>query len=271
MEKATLCRAEKLDNLLLFQAHYHKFQFTRHSHEDFALGLMYQGVQQFSYRGKARYAQAGTLIAVNPGEMHDGMSGDDNDFCYRILYIPWDLMQKIGKGMVAGGRNHYFHQPVIEDNELARELSTLFELLDHDHTELLELQTFFYRMMAKLLSRYGTEEQLYKAASALPTPVIKACGFIESQAHQNLSLDDIAAVAGLSRYHFLRLFSDAMNISPYSFLLHCRLKSTQQEIARGASLADAALNAGFADQSHMTRRFKAAFGITPRQYQKALC
>lgn len=271
MEKATLHRAGKLDDLLLFKAHYHKFQFSRHSHDDFALGLMYQGVQQFSCRGTTRYAPAGNLITVNPGEIHDGMSGDDSDFSYRILYIPWKLMQTIGEGMVADRKNHYFAHPVINDRQLAWHLDRLLQLLDDDNSEQFELQELFYKTVASLLCRYGTERCEYSATTQMPSPVARARTYIRDNAHENISLDDMAAVAHLSRYHFLRLFSDSMDISPYSFLLYHRLKLAKKEIRRGVSLAESALNAGFADQSHMSRRFKSAFGITPRQYQKAVC
>ncbi|WP_163338168.1 AraC family transcriptional regulator [Desulfopila sp. IMCC35008] len=271
MEKATLHRAPKLDNLLLFKAHYHKFQFTRHCHDDFALGLMYRGVQRFSYRGAARYAPAGTLITVNPGEIHDGMSGDDSDFSYRIMYIPWELMQTIGEEMVAGRKNHYFAHPVINDRELSQQLGHLLQLLDDDTSEQLELEVLFSKTVASLLSSYGTEQLEHGAAVQIPSPVAQACAYIRDHAHEHISLDDIAAAAHLSRYHFLRLFSDAMDISPYSFLLHHRLQLAKKEIRLGVSLAESALNAGFADQSHMNRRFKSAFGITPRQYQKAIC
>lgn len=271
MEQATLHRAGKLDDLLLFKAHYHKFQFTRHSHDDFALGLMYRGVQRFSCRGINRYAPAGSLITVNPGEIHDGKSGDDKDYSYRIIYIPWQLMQTIGKEMVADRKTHYFAHPVINDRNLAWRLDRLLRLLDDETSEPLELQELFYRTVSSLLSRFGTEQGTCRMSGQRPSSVARACAYIRSHAHENISLDDMAAAAHLSRYHFLRLFSESMDISPYSFLLQHRLRLARKEIKLGVSLTDSALNAGFSDQSHMSRRFKAAFGITPRQYQKAVC
>jgi AraC-like DNA-binding protein len=180
-------------------------------------------------------------------------------------------MQKIGAGMVSGRKNHYFGCPVINDHHLALQLDHLFQLLDNNQTELLELQTLFTRTVANLLNRYGTEQRSYGTPVSTPSPVEKACEYIFDHAQENISLDDIAAAAHLSRYHFLRLFSDAMDISPYSFLLQRRLQLAKNEIRRGVSLVDAALSSGFSDQSHMNRRFKSAFGITPRQYQKAVC
>ncbi len=60
-------------------------------------------------------------------------------------------------------------------------------------------------------------------------------------------------------------------MSPYAYLLHRRLQLAKESIKKKKSLADAAMDAGFADQSHLSRRFKAAYGITLNQYRKTVC
>lgn len=55
-EKATLYRVQKLDELLVFQARYHRFQFDRHAHEELSLGLMEEGVQKYHCRGMNNHA-----------------------------------------------------------------------------------------------------------------------------------------------------------------------------------------------------------------------
>lgn len=67
------------------------------------------------------------------------------------------------------------------------------------------------------------------------------------------------------------MFSAAKGISPYAFLLHRRLQLVRADIQRGLPLADAVYAAGFFYQSHMSRRFKSAYGITPKQFQRAAC
>lgn len=87
----------------------------------------------------------GQPITVNPDEIHDGMSADKSEYCYRVLFTPHDLLQKIGSEMVAAGTSHYFRLPVTEDAELAGKLTCLFQLLEQDHMELLEAQSLFYQ------------------------------------------------------------------------------------------------------------------------------
>lgn len=270
-EKAILYRAEKLDNLLVFKANYHHFQFSRHAHEDFALGVMEQGVQKIRCRGTEFCAPKGSMITVNADEVHDGMSADSLEYRYRILYIPFWLMQKVGAEMVSSKTTHYFRAPVTVDTVLSRQLFYLFNLLEQEEMDLLEGQTVFYNLLAELLGRHGVQQVGLPGAELLPGPVERACSYINDMALSNISLDDISAAAGLSRFHFLRVFKASQGITPHSFLLHRRLQLAREFIRAGASISDAALNCCFSDQSHFSRRFKSAYGVTPKQYQKAVC
>ncbi len=270
-EKAILYRAENLDNLLVFKANYHRFQFSNHTHEEFALGLMVDGVKKIHCRGKDYCAPKGSLITVNYDEVHDGRSANHAEYCYRIVYIPIDLMKKIGEEMVSPKSAHYFSTPVTTDTELAWQLNYIFYLLDQEDIDLLEAQSVFYNLVAGLLTRHGMEQTGLPDIKSVPKAVGRACTFINDMACHHITLDDIAAAAGLSRFHFLRVFSASQGITPHSFLLHRRLQLARESIRHGSSIVDAALDARFSDQSHFFIRFKSSYGITPKQYQKAVC
>ena len=269
-EKATLYRAEQLDELLVFKAQYDRFQFTNHVHDEFALGIMESGVQKFSCRGNEHFASEGSLITVNPDEVHNGQSANDGTFRYRVIYVPFDLMQDVGTSAVAYRPNHYFGSPVTVDPQLASCLAQVLFLLEQKDCELLEVQTLFYSVLTALLLKHGTESDQLQKNQLMSQPVDIACTFISDMARESISLDDIAKVAGLSRFHFLRVFTRVTGMSPHAYLTQRRLELAKASIRKNVSLADAALEAGFADQSHLSRRFKSAFGITVGQYKKAV-
>jgi AraC-like DNA-binding protein len=81
---------------------------------------------------------------------------------------------------------------------------------------------------------------------------------------------EVETVTGLDRYQFARQFHAVYGTSPYRYSLMRRLDVARAWIRNGRPLADAATEAGFADQAHFTRTFKAAFGMTPGRYAK-LC
>ena len=81
---------------------------------------------------------------------------------------------------------------------------------------------------------------------------------------------EVEAVTGLDRYQFARQFHAVYGTSPYRYSVMRRLDVARVWIRNGRPLADTAAEAGFADQAHLTRTFKAAFGMTPGRYAK-LC
>jgi AraC-like DNA-binding protein len=78
---------------------------------------------------------------------------------------------------------------------------------------------------------------------------------------------ELEAVTGLTRYDLARQFRLVFGTSPYRYLLMRRLELAREEIHRGRPLADVAVEAGFADQAHLTRMFRDAFGLTPARYR----
>ena len=88
--------------------------------------------------------------------------------------------------------------------------------------------------------------------------------YITEHLGADIGLDDLARVAGLSRFHFARAFRVSSGISPYRYILKRRLERARTMLAHGRSvLADVANATGFADQSHLTRAIKNRYGVTP--------
>ena len=82
------------------------------------------------------------------------------------------------------------------------------------------------------------------------------------------TLGQLARMAGLSKYHFLRVFAYAFGLSPRALQMRLRLELARRYIDEGRALVIVAYDAGFADQSHLTRRFKHCFGVTPGEYRE---
>lgn len=109
------------------------------------------------------------------------------------------------------------------------------------------------------LGRVGRRDQRLK----------RAVDYIESEFAQPVSLLELSAISGLSPSHLTELFQREFGCSPYSFLIERRLTEAMRLIAHSSEpLARIAFAAGFVDQSHMTRAFRARVGCTPAQYRR---
>jgi AraC-like DNA-binding protein len=98
--------------------------------------------------------------------------------------------------------------------------------------------------------------------------VRRARDLLAAHTEDNLRLDDVAAAAGLNKFALLRQFRRALGTTPHAYAILCRVERARALLARGASAAEAAARAGFADQAHMTRQFKRQFGLTPSAYAR---
>ncbi len=106
--------------------------------------------------------------------------------------------------------------------------------------------------------------QQAQACSALPLSEIVF--HIRRNVARRITLREIAGLARLSVFQLIRAFRRELAITPYRLVLEVRIEYAKHLMAQGASIADAALGAGFADQSHFTRHFKRSTGVTPKKF-----
>ena len=99
---------------------------------------------------------------------------------------------------------------------------------------------------------------------------VEAALWIDLHAHLELDLDTVAAEAGLSSFHFLRVFSRVLGVTPHQYLIRSRLRHAARSLAEGSrSITDIAFDVGFGDLSNFVRTFHRAAGVSPRAFRQA--
>ncbi|KAB8319574.1 helix-turn-helix transcriptional regulator [Tolypothrix campylonemoides VB511288] len=119
-----------------------------------------------------------------------------------------------------------------------------------------------------LLRNYcTTQPKLSSYADGLSKSTLQQVrSYINEHLHQEVKLSEIAAIAQMSQYHFLRLFKQSMGVTPHQYILQCRIDKAKYLLQHSElNIADIAARVGFCDQSHFTRYFKRIVGITPKQ------
>lgn len=110
-----------------------------------------------------------------------------------------------------------------------------------------------------------------EGARLSPHRLARAVEFMQAHIADDIGVAQIAAAASLSLFHFSRAFRNTTGLSPYRYLLQCRVARVRELLADGdRPLAEVAALAGFADQSHMTNMFKRWTGVTPLRYRQCL-
>ena len=122
------------------------------------------------------------------------------------------------------------------------------------------------RLLAAWYARCGERGGAEPLVRQARPQVCRAKEYLHANAHRDVSLAQLAAVSGLSPYHFLRVFTAELGISPHRYLTQLRVWRAARLLAHGRPISETALTVGFADQSHLTRHFKKIIGVTPGQY-----
>jgi AraC family transcriptional regulator len=123
--------------------------------------------------------------------------------------------------------------------------------------------------LAAHLLRHYTNRTISRATGGLPPHLLqRVIAYINQHLQQDLSIEAIAALVQLSPYHFSRLFKQSTGLSPYQYILHCRIDYAKQLLQQPhLSISEIAHSVGFVSQSHFHRHFKRIVGSTPRQFR----
>ena len=259
---AAISIAQPCDGIERLQARFAGRAFAPHRHDTYAIGLTLSGVQTFGYRGAARYCLAGQCHILHPDERHDGAAGTDEGFSYRIVYVDPGLVQS-----ALGGRSLPFvADPVVNLTDAQRRAMASVWMEDDGADEL--SRTDLVTAVADLLLAASAEHAPPASLALLQLELIRAK--ISARPAERCAIAELERLSGLDRWSLARQFRLAFGTSPSRFRTMRQLDMVRSMIRSGAALADAALAAGFADQSHMSRQFKRAYGLSPRRWATAV-
>jgi AraC-like DNA-binding protein len=231
--------------------------FDPHRHDTYAIGYTMEGVQAFRYRGAARQSTPGAVFVLHPDEVHDGSAGTSGGFRYRILYVePRLIHDALGRA-----RLPFVREPVSTNRRLAAAIVPALDDLDVPLEDLRRDQIVVDLAEALAAAAGATARRARRSADVRAVDMARE--FIDANVRKPIAASEMERVTGAGRYTLARHFRACLGTSPYRYLVMRRLDRARVDPPR---LADAALLSGFADQAHLTRHFKRAYGVTPGRW-----
>lgn len=241
----------------------HGQAFAPHRHDTYAIGITLSGVQRFQFRGRTWHCLPGQCHVLHPDELHDGGAGNEEGFRYRIVYIDPALLQDALQGQPLP----FIANPVVDVPRL--HAHALREVWDID-SELDELSRIgIVDALATWLR--GVAAGTYRSEKRIALqPLLRVRECIAAAPAVRHSMEELERIADMDRWTLARQFRAAFGTSPSRFRTLRRLDHLRALVASGSSLGTAALDAGFADQAHMSRQFKLAVGMTPARWARTM-
>lgn len=245
----------------MLTARFVRHTFAPHAHEEFAIGACTDGLEVIGLRGGRHHAGPGSVVVIEPGEVHTGGAAGPSGFAYRVLYPQWTMLSDRGFP--------HFRQPVLHDPELAGEIQRMHADLSRWHDPL-EAESRLSLVLAKLVNRYATGVREPRPLRPGDRIVRATMDVLADRMVDPPSLLQIATDLGMSRFQVVRAFRDTVGMPPYAWLAQYRVNRARDLLAAGHRPAQAAAQTGFADQAHMTRWFRRVMGITPGAYRNSV-
>jgi AraC-like DNA-binding protein len=254
-------------DLGLFRARFTRHRYELHTHPSYVIALITAGCERIRIGHRNVLAPAGSIAVVNPEEWHDGERGTDEGWSYRTFYPSVALMTAVA-GELGQDRIPAFSRPIIADSHLAGALAAAHEgSTSQDATS---AETSLLVALQRLIVCYGDcgggagaiEHSRSRRRFSLYQELI------ESELDSQLSLQRLADAARVTRFQVIRDFQRAIGVTPSTYIRDRRLRRARRLIEQGIALAAAAVAAGFADQSHLSRAFRAAHGMTPGMFKR---
>ncbi|WP_294646603.1 AraC family transcriptional regulator [uncultured Aureimonas sp.] len=251
-------------------AHYVRQSFKPHAHAEYLVGVITAGAHSVWCRGERHSVLPGTLMTMRPGDVHHGNAAIDAGWVQRMFYVDERTMAEI-----LGDRRDASSAPLPDFDRCNRRDAGLAARLEriHDrvHASRLALSrdaawVAFADVVSLLAGGTADEEAKGSASDARARRLVD---YLHAHVSEDVGLDTLSSLASLRRRQTIELFRRHTGLPPHAYHIGLKVRLVQDRLRAGEAVAAAAAEAGFADQSHMSRHFAAIVGLTPAAYQQA--
>lgn len=242
--------------------------FSSHLHDGYVLWFNSASGEKYSVKGNSDILQPGSISIIEPETIHANSPCSSLNRHLRSFYFSEDFVLNLNRKIFGRGNCCVpFRSAVVDNKILWHKFGLLHDLLLNPHDSL-EAESMLLSTFSSLYREGRIGGGLSVTSEDRRVSLI--VDYLHAHLDRNITLTELAALAGCTEFHLIRIFRSHKGLPPHSFLIQLRLEKARSLLKSGTGITEAALMVGFSDQSHLTRKFKSRFGLTPRQYQKTI-
>ena len=264
-------RKDNLKDITFLDADIKDFYYKKHSHEEYAFGVINCGQIDFNCRDGYFHIPKGGIMQLNPGDPHEGSPSPETGYNYCMLYIPTHVMKSVMREYACRSKMRDFHfQDNVSNNPLLRHhfIMLTCAMRNVESSDAAVDQAFVDFIQAVI--SIGQPSNIIRKFNSTCALIKRAEEFIHDNFMNNISLDDVSSEVGLSKYHFMRIFKEHTGFTPYQYIINCKVNEIKKIIDCGEKLSQKINAESFYDLSHLNKRFKEIYGVTPKFYQDSV-
>ncbi|WP_189865953.1 AraC family transcriptional regulator [Streptomyces poonensis] len=265
-ERARHWQYAELPGVDLLRARYVGKRFVRHTHENFVIAAIADGVEVFHHGGADQYAGPGALALINPDTPHTGRAGGPEGWRYGAVYPSPELVAEIAAETTLIRGTPGFRNPVLDDPYAAGLVHQVLRAVDEGNA--LAADTLLRVAVTRLLRLNGGTPPRRAVRTAGARMAARARAVLEERMAEPPTLQRLAEDLGTSPFALLRAFRETYGMPPHAWLTDARVRGARRLLDAGSTPAEAAVAVGFTDQPHLNRHFGRIVGVPPGAYQR---
>jgi AraC-like DNA-binding protein len=219
------------------------------------------------YRRRSYGPLPGRVYLGEPGELVETNCRQRPEVV-RCLMIRPEEFRALSQEFGHPGGGVSMDVPHTDDPGASRRLLRLHQALESQASPL-EVQSRYLVAMRAIVGRLSASPAAEAPRGRETAAVRCACRALEERLSENVTLDELAALAGLPRLRFFRAFQRSMGLPPHEYQLQRRMAAARSRLARQEAVIDVAFDLGFADQAHFTRHFTRIHGVPPKAFSRS--
>lgn len=240
------------------------FEFKPHIHNKYVVWLNTGCGEHYTIKGAKDILDIGGISVIEPGLVHSNYPTSAARRCLRSFYIDPEFFHNLNEQTGTKPQSNYFIQHCFKDPESWGRLARLHDRMLTGSQDLF-IDIEILDAFSDFFIRHSGQNSKRKGDSC-DKRVKKIIDYYHAHLDVDIRLQDLAQIAGCTEFHLIRLFKQHTGLSPHALLVQIRLENARYRLEKGESIVQAALNSGFSDQSHLTRKFKIRYGLTPKKY-----
>ncbi len=242
----------------VFHARFLGHAYPPHVHDVWTLFLVDHGAVTYDLHRRTLRAEPSSASILPPHVVHDGRPATSDGYIKRVLYLEPDV---IGEHLVGPAVD----RPLLAVPGLRDEVSALDHALA-GADDALEAEGRLWQVVDRIRTALGDVAPDVGDPRRAADLAESLRAYLDTHLAGRPTIAEAAGSLDASPTRVAKAFSDTFGIAPHAYLTGRRLEAARSMILEGRPLADVALDAGFADQAHLTRRFKEFLGVTPGRF-----
>lgn len=240
----------------------------KHVHTDFAMVVVEKGAYKIHNGANEYQMTTGSFCLAQPGDQISCGASEGAGRAFRALNVSPDLFQNAASEIFErDAKMPVFPNQISSDKRLAKLFLEVHKSLEKPVSSL-ESTSLLQDLLAHIVAHYAERNSSLPVFGREPQAVSRVREYLEDNFAENVSLEQISRVAGLSGFHLNRVFRQTVGLPPHAYQTQVRVDRAKTLLASGVSLEQVALAVGFFDQSHFTNHFKRLCGFTPGFYRQ---